>query len=140
MGNPWENFSLVGMSLRSINPVGLYPLPSLIVVQLYIGFIVFLFLLGLARLRSRICMVSDWRRSEFLPSLLCRGGILLCHGRWRQQDISSHQLLGHRRRRDLFSPLVFTCRRPMVVQCLRCVSAVVPGAGSCGINKVWRLV
>jgi hypothetical protein len=30
MGNPWEDFSMVGMGLRSLNPVGLYPLPSLV--------------------------------------------------------------------------------------------------------------
>jgi hypothetical protein len=29
MGNLWEDFSLVGMGLRSLNLVGLYPLPSL---------------------------------------------------------------------------------------------------------------
>jgi hypothetical protein len=29
MGNPWKDFSLVGIGLRSLNPVGLYPLPSL---------------------------------------------------------------------------------------------------------------
>jgi hypothetical protein len=31
MGNLWEDFSLMGMSLRSLNPMGLYLLPSLVV-------------------------------------------------------------------------------------------------------------
>jgi hypothetical protein len=33
MGNPWDDFSLVGMGLRSINPVGLYPLSFLVGVE-----------------------------------------------------------------------------------------------------------
>jgi hypothetical protein len=31
MGNLWEDFSLMDMGLRNLNPMGLYPLPFLVV-------------------------------------------------------------------------------------------------------------
>jgi hypothetical protein len=48
--------------------------------------------------------------------------------------------LGHWRRWMVRPLLFFAGGRPMLIHCLRCVSEVIPGAGSCGSTNVWRLL